>query len=130
MLKSSNNTDVSLEMGNVVDPDTGKLFGRVNSGVLSKLIGRKCDAEGKIYSDAGKVIGTAELIPADERDEDGSSGPFEDFPDATVNNKGDVISDEKIVGKLIEGDPKKLAGKKVDPDGEVRSLELALDAYD
>lgn len=103
--------------GNVVD-DNGKLFGRVNSGVLAKLIGKKCDAEGKIWSDSGKVIGTAELIPIDDRDEK-SDGPFEDFPDAVVDSKGNVISDGKIIGKLIEGDAKMLSGKKVDADGEV-----------
>ncbi|KAG9236848.1 hypothetical protein BJ875DRAFT_455344 [Amylocarpus encephaloides] len=103
--------------GNVVD-DSGKLFGHVNSGALAKLVGKKCDAEGKIWSDSGKVIGTAELIPLEDRDEE-STAPFEDFPDATVNSKGDVIFEDKIIGKLIEGDAKKLAGKKVDKDGEV-----------
>jgi hypothetical protein len=103
--------------GNVVD-ENGKLFGRINSGVLSKLVGKKCDAEGKIWSDSGKVIGTAELIPMDERDEKTES-PFEDFPDATVDSKGNVIFEDKIVGRLIEGDAKKLSGKKVDQDGEI-----------
>jgi len=103
--------------GNVVDED-GKLIGRVNSGVLSKLVGKKCDKEGKIWSDSGKVLGTAELVPMDERDE-ASESPFEDFPGATVDSKGNVIFEEKIVGRLIEGDAKKLSGKKVDQDGEV-----------
>lgn len=103
--------------GNVVD-ENGKLFGRIVSGDLPKLIGRKCDSEGKIYSDSGKIIGTAELIPADERDED-SGAPFEDFPDAVVDSKGNILFEGQIVGKLIEGDAKKLAGKKIDKDGEV-----------
>jgi len=103
--------------GNVVD-DNGKLFGRINSGVLSKLVGKKCDAEGKIWSDSGKVIGTAELIPMDERDE-ATESPFEDFPGATVDSKGNVLFEEKIVGRIIEGDAKKLSGKKVDQDGEI-----------
>ena len=88
------------------------------SGDLPKLIGRKCNAEGKIFSDSGKVIGTAELVPADDRDE-ASGAPFEDFPDAVVDSKGNVLFEGQIVGKLIEGDGKKLAGKKVDKDGEV-----------
>jgi hypothetical protein len=103
--------------GNVVDSD-GKLFGRVMEGVLSKLVGKKCDAEGKIYSDSGKVIGKAELIPVDEREEDTES-PFEDFPDAVIDSKGNVIFEGQTVGKLIDGDAKKLAGKKVDKDGDV-----------
>jgi hypothetical protein len=103
--------------GNVVD-ENGKLFGRVVEGELSKLIGKKCDAEGKIWSDSGKVIGSADIIPQDERDEI-SEAPFEDFPDAVVDSKGNVTFEGEVVGKLIEGDAKKLAGKKVDKDGEV-----------
>jgi len=103
--------------GNVVD-DNGKLFGRVTSGEVSKLYGKKVDANGKIWSESGKVIGTSELIPVDERDET-SGAPFEDFPDAIVNKEGHVLFDGQIVGRLIEGDGKKLAGKKVDKDGEV-----------
>jgi hypothetical protein len=103
--------------GNVVD-DNGKLFGRVVSGALAKLIGKKVDKDGKIWSESGRVIGTAELIPVDERDEI-TGKPFEDFPDAVINKEGHVIYEGQIVGKLVEGDAKKLIGKKIDPDGEV-----------
>jgi hypothetical protein len=85
---------------------------------LPKLIGRKCDAQGKIYSDSGKVIGTAELVSVDDRDE-GYSGLFEDFPNAVVDAKGNIVFEGQVVGKLIEGDSKKLAGKKIDKDGEI-----------
>jgi len=103
--------------GNIVD-DNGKLFGKLVTGDASKLVGKKCDAEGKIYSDSGKVIGTAELLPMDDR-EAGSESPFEDFPDATVDKNGNIVFDSVIVGKLIEGDAKKLLGKKIDKDGEI-----------
>jgi hypothetical protein len=58
------------------------------------------------------------LVPVDERDEI-SGKPFEDFPDAVVNKDGHVIFNGEIVGRLIEGDAKKLSGKKIDADGEV-----------
>lgn len=103
--------------GNVVD-DQGKLFGKVVEGEVAKLIGKKCDKEGKIWSESGKVIGRAELIPVDDREQD-AGAPFEDFPDATLDAKGNVMFDGLKVGQLVEGDPKKLAGKKVDKDGEV-----------
>ena len=103
--------------GNVVD-ENGKLFGRIVDGDLSKVVGKKCDKEGKIWSDSGKVIGSAEIIPNDELDE-ASDAPFEDFPDAVVTSTGNVTFEGQTVGKLIEGDAKKLAGKKVDKDGEV-----------
>jgi hypothetical protein len=117
-------TDLSIlegkkvnKAGNVVD-ENGKLFGRVVDGEVSKLVGRKCDSEGKIWSSSGKVIGTVELVPIDDRDED-SGAPFEDFPDAVVDSKGNILFEGQVVGKLIEGDAKKLAGKKIDKDGEV-----------
>ncbi|TAQ83845.1 hypothetical protein B7494_g7833 [Chlorociboria aeruginascens] len=103
--------------GNVVD-ENGKLFGRVTDGEISKLVGKKIDGEGKIWSDSGKQIGTAEIIPIDERDET-SEHPFEDFPDAVVDKNGKVLFEGQIVGRLIEGDAKKLSGKKVDKDGEI-----------
>ena len=62
----------------------------LSSGTLSKLVGKKVDKEGKIWSESGKVIGTAELIPVEERDEI-TGKPFEDFPDAVVNKEGHII---------------------------------------
>jgi hypothetical protein len=103
--------------GNVVDQN-GKLLGRVVDGDVSKLVGKKCDAEGKIWSDSGKIIGSADIIPYDERNE-ASDAPFEDFPSTVVDSKGNATFEGQVVGKLIEGDAKKLAGKKVDKDGEV-----------
>ena len=86
-------------------------------GDPKKLAGKKCDAEGKIWNDAGKVIGQAEPLP--ETIEGDLTAPFEDFPDAVVNAKGEVIFADRVVGKVIEGDAKKLDGKKV-------SLRIAL----
>lgn len=103
--------------GNVVD-DSGKLYGRIVDGDISKLVGKKVDSKGKVWNDLGKVIGSAEVIPIDERDES-SGAPFEDFPNAVVNKDGTVVSDGQVVGKLVDGDAKKLSGKKVDKDGEV-----------
>lgn len=54
----------------------------------------------------------------DDRDQL-SSAPFEDFPGALIEKTGNVVFEGQVVGRLIEGDAKKLAGKTVDPDGEV-----------
>lgn len=105
------------KVGNVVD-DQGKLFGHVTTGVLAKLVGKKCDAEGKIWGEAGKVIGTAELIPAEDRDQ-ASIAEFEDFPGAVVDRHGNILFEGQIVGKLVEGEARKLVGKKIDQDGEI-----------
>lgn len=88
------------------------MFGRLAEGELNKLIGKSCDAEGKIWSSSGKVIGRAELVPREDRDE-AAGAPFEDFPDSVLDGDGNVLFEGQIVGKLVEGDPKKLKGKKV-----------------
>lgn len=63
-------------------------------------------------------MGRAELLPEEERTAE-PSAPFEDFPDSIVDAKGNVIFEGKVVGKVVEGDPKKLEGKKVDADGDI-----------
>ena len=103
--------------GMVVD-ENGNAIGRLVEGDAKKLVGKACDAEGRLWNDSGKVIGRAELLPEDERKENVIQ-PFEDFPDAIVQKDGSVIYNGQIVGKLVEGDPKKLEGKKVDADGEI-----------
>jgi hypothetical protein len=51
-------------------------------------------------------------LPEKEREAE-PSAPFEDFPDAVLDKSGNVIFEGRIVGKLIEGEAKKLEGKKV-----------------
>ncbi|OLN97946.1 Midasin 1 [Colletotrichum chlorophyti] len=104
--------------GNLVN-DKGEAVGRLVSGILKHLIGRKADEKGEIWNDSGKIIGKAEPIPETEREELGEPAPFEDFPGATVESNGHVLFNGEIVGRVIDGDPKKLKGKKVDDDGDI-----------
>ncbi|KAI6297485.1 hypothetical protein MCOR03_004841 [Pyricularia oryzae] len=105
--------------GNVVNSD-GKVIGRIKEGVMAHLVGKRTDEEGAIWNDSGEIIGRAEPIPKDELETmTKESGPFEAFPDATVNAKGMVVFNEEEIGKVIEGDIKKLRGMKVDPDGDI-----------
>ncbi|OHW96117.1 lea domain-containing protein [Colletotrichum incanum] len=104
--------------GNLVN-DKGEAVGRIVSGILKHLVGRKADERGEIWNDAGKVIGKAEPIPETEREELAEPAPFEDFPGATVESNGHVLFNGDIVGRVIEGDPKKLKGKKVDDEGDI-----------
>ncbi|KAM0323854.1 hypothetical protein ACHAQA_008432 [Verticillium albo-atrum] len=108
--------------GNLVN-DKNEAIGRVVEGTVAKLVGRKADAQGRIWNDSGEQIGLAEPIPDKEREEFKEPSPFEDFPDATVQSNGDVTSDGEKVGVLVEGDAKKLKGKKVDEDGEVQDRQ-------
>ncbi|KLU85222.1 late embryogenesis abundant protein [Magnaporthiopsis poae ATCC 64411] len=105
--------------GNVVNSD-GKVVGRIKEGVLGHLVGKRVDENGAIWNDSGSIMGRAEPIPADELESmTKESGPFEAFPDAVVDGKGMVVFEGEQIGKVVEGDVKKLRGMKVDPDGDI-----------
>ncbi|KAJ5153896.1 Protein of unknown function DUF3659 [Penicillium coprophilum] len=102
--------------GNVVDPTTGAVVGRIVEGD-KRLAGCKVDGKGQIWGDNGKVVGRAELIPGAEQQK--AEGPFFGFDNAVVGKDGVVLDGDKIIGRLIEGDAKRLLGRKVDEDGDV-----------
>jgi hypothetical protein len=102
--------------GNVVDPATGAVFGRIVEGD-KRLAGRKVDGKGQIWGDNGQIVGRAELIPGAEQHK--AEGPFFGFDNAQVAKDGVVMDGDRIIGRLIEGDAKRLLGRKVDEDGDV-----------
>lgn len=105
------------KVGNVVDAH-GTVFGRISSGDPKKLAGKKVDGQGQIWSDDGKVIGKAELTPGGEQEK--AEGPFYGFENIVVSKDGIVTNASgKIVGRVMEGDGKKLEGRKVDEDGDI-----------
>ncbi|EED16186.1 LEA domain protein [Talaromyces stipitatus ATCC 10500] len=105
------------KMGNVVD-EHGTVFGRIAEGDPKKLAGKRVDGKGQIWSDNGKVIGRAELIPGNEQGK--PEGAFFGFDDAKVGKDGVIVdSNDKIIGRLTEGDAKKLVGRPVDEDGDI-----------
>lgn len=101
--------------GNVVD-DHGTVYGRIVSGD-KRMAGRRVDGEGQVWSDDGKVIGRAQLIPGAEQQK--PEGPFYGFDNAEVGKDGVVTDSGRIIGRVIDGDAKRLLGRKVDEDGEV-----------
>ena len=101
--------------GNVVD-ENGHIIGHVTEGAVKKLFGRTVDENGEIWNDSGKVIGKAEPALPDELNE---PAPFEEFPDAVVEPDGNITFDGAVIGRVIEGDVKKLRGKVVDEDGDI-----------
>ena len=92
---------------------------RLVEGNPKELAGRKIDENGQIWNDAGKVVGRCEMIPAEQR-EAKPEGPFAGLGDCVVVAEG-LVHDEagNVVGKLIEGDEKKLIGRSVDEDGDI-----------
>ncbi|KAK4691892.1 hypothetical protein P7C71_g5206, partial [Lecanoromycetidae sp. Uapishka_2] len=106
------------KQGNVIGPE-GVPIGRLVEGNAKELAGRKCDAEGKIWNDSGKVIGQCEPIPEDQR-EAKPEGPFAGLEGVVVVKDG-MVEDEdgNTVGVVTEGDPKRLVGRAVDEDGDI-----------
>lgn len=104
------------KVGNVVG-DKG-VVGRVVGGSLKALVGKTVDAEGLIRNEVGKVIGRAEPIPEDEKEERVET-PFEDFPGAIVKKNGDIELEGQKIGEVVQGDAKQLTGKTVDPEGDI-----------
>lgn len=102
--------------GNVVDAN-GQTVGRVSEGDVKNLIGKKVDGEGQIWDNAGNVVGRAELVQGASS---GPEGPFAGFENVEVKKDGTVQTPAgDIVGRVIEGDVKKLVGYRVDEDGDI-----------
>lgn len=78
-----------------------------------------CDKNGNVMNEMGQVVGKAELVPESEREGE-KTGPFADFDNPTVAKDGKVVDAKgTIIGRVIDGDAKKLFGKPVDPDGDI-----------
>jgi hypothetical protein len=102
--------------GNIVDGN-GTIVGRVAEGDPSTMIGRKVDGKGQIWDSAGNVIGRAELV---KDANSGPEGPFAGFDGNKVHKDGTVRTPgDEIIGRVIEGDIKKLEGHTVDEDGDI-----------
>ncbi|KAF2132550.1 hypothetical protein P153DRAFT_393528 [Dothidotthia symphoricarpi CBS 119687] len=102
--------------GNVVD-SAGTVLGRVAEGDPSTMIGKKVDGKGQIWDNEGNVIGRAELVHGAPS---GPEGPFAGFDNNTVVKDGTVqTADGSIIGRVIEGDVRKLTGHKVDEEGDI-----------
>ena len=106
------------KQGNVIGPD-GVPIGRLVEGNAKELAGKKCDEEGQIWNDSGKVIGRCELIPENER-EAKPEGPFAGLEGCVVVKDGWVEDEDgNVVGVVVEGDAKRLVGRAVDEDGDI-----------
>ena len=106
------------KQGNVIGPE-GVPIARLVEGNAKELAGRKCDEEGQIWNDSGKVVGRCELIPENER-EAKPEGPFAGLEGCVVVKDG-MVEDEdgNVVGQVVEGDAKRLIGRAVDEDGDI-----------
>ncbi|KAG9835356.1 hypothetical protein KCU77_g11880, partial [Aureobasidium melanogenum] len=106
------------KQGFVVD-EKGIPVGKLLEGNVKELAGRLCDENGDIHNDTGKVVGHCEVLPENER-VSRAEGPFAGHEGLRVNKEGFVVdSEDNVVGKVTEGDVKKLVGLQVDEDGDI-----------
>ncbi|KIX02421.1 uncharacterized protein Z518_08362 [Rhinocladiella mackenziei CBS 650.93] len=105
------------KMGKIVD-EHGTIFGEVADGDVKRLVRCKVDGQGQIWSNDGKVIGHGRLIQGG--DDGRAEGPFSNF-DSTMVGKDGTVKDAsgEIIGRVVEGDPKRLVGRHVDDDGDI-----------
>jgi len=95
---------------------SGQVIGRVVEGNVGHMVGKKVDGEGQIWDDAGNVIGRCELVTGIDQQE----GPFAGFDGLQINKDGTITTPAgDIVGRVVEGDIKKLLGHTVDEDGDI-----------
>lgn len=106
------------KQGYVVD-EQGIPYGRLVEGNVKELAGRRCDENGYIYGDTGKVVGRCEVIPENERVAR-PEGPFAGLEGLRVVKDGKVEdADGNVVGEIVEGNAKRLVGLAVDEDGDI-----------
>ncbi|KAL4780592.1 hypothetical protein BJX76DRAFT_350856 [Aspergillus varians] len=104
--------------GKIVD-SSGKPIGELVEGDAKQIsrLGSKLDDKGQFWDSRGNVIGKAKTIKAGDY---GDEPPFAGLEGLHVVKDG-FVEDEagQRVGKLTEGDAKKLIGRPVDEDGDV-----------
>lgn len=108
---------LTINKGGMVVDVSGNPLGRVKEGYdVKKLVGKQPDAEGRIWDSRGNIIGEVEVLPELVQN---IAAPFEDFPDAVVDEKGRIMYEGRQVGVVVGDDWENLIGKKVDADGDI-----------
>ncbi|PYI11090.1 LEA domain protein [Aspergillus sclerotiicarbonarius CBS 121057] len=107
------------KLGKIVDQTTGKPVGELIEGDEKKIsrLGAQLDDKGQFWDNRGNVIGKAKTLPVEEHPDE---PPFGGLEGLHVVEDGWVEDQNgKRVGKVSEGDPKKVLGRAVDEDGDV-----------
>lgn len=108
--------------GKILDMDDN-LVGHIDKKLAAKMVGFKVDPQGNVINNEGHIVATAEMIKEPEQEEE--KKPFnpnenvnEDSPE--VKRSGKILDmDDEVVGHIDKKLAAKLAGFKVDPQGNV-----------
>jgi len=103
--------------GKIID-SKGTVVGELVKGDAKKIskLGITCDDQGQFWDQKGHVIGKAKTVRIEEEEE----SPFAGLEGLIVVKDG-FVEDENgnRVGKVVQGDAKKLIGRVVDEDGDI-----------
>ena len=105
-----------------VEDENGNRVGKVVQGDAKRLVGRIVDEDGDILDKKGSVVGHVERYEEEEPVPEPEAEPqdLSILAGRTVNKQGNVIGPDGVpIGRLVKGNAKQLAGKKVDGKGQI-----------
>ncbi|KAG1448772.1 hypothetical protein G6F56_008848 [Rhizopus delemar] len=114
--------------GKVFDKDDN-LVGTVDKRAADKMAGFKVDDEGNIIDHDGNIVGKAEMIKEEVKEEEGEKKFSNPYPwinefSPEVRKSGKVVdNDDNVIGSVEKRAADKLAGFKVDDEGNIISHE-------
>ncbi|KAJ5928393.1 hypothetical protein N7466_007349 [Penicillium verhagenii] len=114
--------DLVVRKNGHVEDEDGNIVGRIIEGDPQKLQGRAVDEDGDIVDKRGNVEGRAEPYTPPEEDEQEEEESLSILEGMKVNKMGNIVDENGSVwGRITSGNPKKLAGKQVDAEGQIWS---------
>lgn len=97
----------------------GNTVGQIVEGEIGKLLGRAVDDDGDILDKRGNLLGRAEPWEEPEPEPE-EHVDLTELEGLTPNKIGNVIGPDGVpIARVSEGDPKLLAGKKIDAEGQI-----------
>ncbi|KAI7893486.1 uncharacterized protein EV154DRAFT_460841 [Mucor mucedo] len=118
--EDADSDDISKKKsGKVLDTDDN-VVGHVDKRLAPKFAGFKVDQEGNVYDKDGEIVGTAEMIKPAEEEKPFNPNEMVDQDSPEVRKSGKVVDmEDNVIGSVDKLLAPKLAGFKVDKDGNV-----------
>jgi hypothetical protein len=105
--------------GGWVEDENGNRVGQLVEGDAKKLVGRAVDEDGDVTDKRGNIVGHAERYEAPDEVEP-EKPDLSIVNGLTCNKQGNVIGPDGVpIARLVEGNPKELAGRKIDAEGQI-----------
>ncbi|KAK2810169.1 hypothetical protein FQN50_003139 [Emmonsiellopsis sp. PD_5] len=100
-----------------IEDENENRVGRIVQGDAKKLLGRAVDEDGDIIDKRGNVVGHAERYEGPEIEE---TTDLTAIKGLVPNKQGNVMGPDGVpIARVIDGNPKNLAGRKIDGEGRI-----------